>query len=264
MSDKTTELKKKSNSQEDPDEDKSGKMSFLEHLDELRKRLVHIAAYLFGGFALCLFFSKPIYNFIAKPLTEILPNEKLIFTKLTAPFTLYMKVAFLGGIFLTIPLTLYEVWKFIAPGLYRKEKRYVIPFLFSSVVLFLAGASFCYYFVLQRAYGFLINLGSSFDAMIDIKEYLDLTNMMILGFGIIFEMPVLAGFLSMFGLISAKFLLKKFKYAILLITILAAVISPTPDALNLIVWMIPMIVLYVVSIGVAALFDFRRRKRESA
>jgi len=262
MSDKTTELEQKSKSTE-PEETVSGKMSFLEHLDELRKRLVHVAVYLFGGFVICLFFSKPIYDFISLPLTEILPNEKLIFTKLTSPFTLYMKVAFLGGIFLTIPLTLYEVWKFIAPGLYRNEKRYVVPFLFFSVVLFLLGASFCYTMVLPRAYGFLINLGRSFDAMIDIKEYLDLTNMMLLGFGIIFEMPVLSAFLSMFGLISAKFLLKKFKYAILCIVILAAVISPTPDALNLIVWTIPMIVLYIISIGVAAVFDFRRKKKES-
>jgi len=262
MSKNTTELEKKSATTK-PEEDESGKMSFLEHLDELRKRLVHIAAYLFGGFALCLFFSKPIYDFISRPLTQILPNEKLIFTKLTSPFTLYMKVAFLGGIFLTIPLTLYEVWKFIAPGLYRKEKRFVVPFLFFSVVLFILGAAFCYYLVLPRAYAFLINLGSSFDAMIDIKEYLDLTNMMLLGFGIMFEMPVLAAFLSMFGLVSARFLLRKFKYAILCITILAAVLSPTPDALNLIVWTVPMILLYVISIGVAALFEFRRKRKLS-
>lgn len=262
MSKKETELEKKSESIE-PEEDESGKMSFLEHLDELRKRLVHIAIYLFAGFAVCLFFSADIYDFISAPLRAVLPHEKLVFTKLTTPFTLYMKVAFLGGIFLTIPLTLYEVWKFIAPGLYKKEKRYVIPFLFFSVVLFLLGAAFCYTMVLGRAYAFLINLGKSFDALIEVKEYLDFTNMMILGFGLIFEMPVLAAFLSMFGLVNAKFLLKNFKYAILVITILAAVISPTPDALNLIVWMIPMIALYIVSIGVAALFD-RRRKKNNA
>jgi sec-independent protein translocase protein TatC len=263
MSKKATELEKKSESTE-PEEDESGKMSFLEHLDELRKRLVHIAIYLFVGFAVCLFFAPDIYDFLSAPLRAVLPHEKLVFTKLTTPFTLYMKVAFLGGIFLTIPLTLYEVWKFIAPGLYKKEKRYVIPFLFFSVLLFLLGAAFCYTMVLGRAYAFLINLGKSFDALIEVKEYLDFTNMMILGFGLIFEMPVLAAFLSMFGLVNAKFLLKNFKYAILIITILAAVISPTPDALNLIVWMIPMIALYIVSIGVAALFDMRRKKRNEA
>ena len=263
MSDVTTELEKKPELPE-PEEDGSGKMSFLEHLDELRKRLLHIAAYLFGGFVICLFFSKQIYDFISRPLTQVLPNEKLVFFKLTTPFTLYMKVAFLGGIFLTIPLTLYEVWKFIAPGLYKNEKRYVVPFLFFSVMLFVLGAAFCYTMVLQRAYSFLIMLGSSFDAMIEVKDYLDLTNMMILGFGVIFEMPVIAAFLSMFGLINAKFLIKKFKYAILCIVILAAVISPTPDALNLIVWTIPMIVLYIVSIGVAALFDRRRKKKNEA
>jgi sec-independent protein translocase protein TatC len=263
MSDKTTELKKKSDKQK-PAEDESGKMSFLEHLDELRKRLLHIAAYLIGGFAVCLFFSKPIYDFIAKPLTEILPNEKLIFFKLTTPFLLYMKVAFLGGIFLTIPLTLYEVWKFIAPGLYKKEKRFVIPFLFSSVLLFFAGGAFCYFFVLQNAYKFLINLGSSFNAMIEVKEYLDLTNMMILGFGLVFEMPILIAFLSLLGIVSAKFLLKNFKYAVLILVIIAALLSPTGDPVNLAIWSAPMILLYFVSIGVAFVIEKTKRKKQSA
>jgi sec-independent protein translocase protein TatC len=243
-------------------ENESGKMSFLEHLDELRRRLVHIIAYLAVGFVVSAFFSKTIYNFLALPMTKNLPQGiKLVYTTPTAPFTIYMKVAFLGAIFITIPLTLYEVWKFIAPGLYRKEKKYVVPFLVSSVFLFLTGAAFCYVIVLPTAYKFLLVLGSAFTPMIKIDEYLDLTNMMLLGFGLIFEMPVIAAFLSIFGLISANFLWNKFKYAIVIIVILAAVISPTGDAFNLMLWSAPMILLYFISIGVTALIGWNRKKK---
>jgi sec-independent protein translocase protein TatC len=243
-------------------EDESGKMSFLEHLDELRRRLVHTAIYLAIGFAACWSFREIIYNFLSAPITPFLPpNTKLAYTTPTAPFTLYMKVAFLGGIFLTIPLTLYEVWKFIAPGLYKKEKRYVIPFLFSSVLLFLSGAAFCYVIVLPAVYRFLINLGSAFTPVIKIDEYLTLTMRMILGFGMIFEMPVIVAFLSIFGLVTANFLWTKFKYAIILIFAAAALISPTGDAFNLIIWATPMVLLYIISIGIAAIFGRRRKAK---
>jgi sec-independent protein translocase protein TatC len=259
MSEVTPELEAEAPEKEQ--EHESGKMSFLEHLDELRKRLVHIAAYIAIGFFVCWFFHRQIYDFLAIPITKALPpNTKLVYTNVISVFTLYMKVAFMGGIFLTLPFTLFEVWRFIAPGLYRKEKRYVIPFLTSSMILFIAGASFCYYIVLPAAFKVLIEMGESFTPMIKIDEYLDLTDMMLLGFGLIFEMPVLAAFLSMFGLVSASFLWNKFKYAIVIIVILAAVISPTGDAFNLMLWSAPMILLYIISIAVAALFGWKRKK----
>jgi sec-independent protein translocase protein TatC len=243
-------------------ENESGKMSFLEHLDELRRRLIHIVAYIGIGFVTCWFFARPIYDFLARPLTRFLPaGQKLVFTNVLDAFTVYMKVAFVAGIFLTIPLTLYEVWKFIAPGLYRREKRYVVPFLFSSILLFLLGGAFCYYLVLPMAFRWLIMLGSSFMAMIKIDEYFDLVNMMLLGFGLVFEMPVIVAFLSMFGLISAKFLWDKFKYSIVIIVTVAAIISPTGDAFNLMIWSAPMILLYLLSIGVAAIFGRRRKAK---
>jgi sec-independent protein translocase protein TatC len=260
MSNTPAALEDKSNKPEP--ETESGKMSFLEHLDELRKRLVHVAIYISVGFFACWFFHQKIYDFLAIPFTKLLPpGEKLVYTSITAPFTLYMKVAFLGGIFLTIPFILFEVWKFIAPGLYKKEKRYVVPFLFFSIILFVSGAAFCYYVVLPAAFKFFINLGSSFRPMVTITEYLDFTNMMLLGFGAMFEMPVIAAFLSMFGLVTAGFLLRKFKFAIVAIVVLAAVLSPTGDALNLLMWTAPMVLLYVVSIGVAAIFGWRRKAR---
>jgi sec-independent protein translocase protein TatC len=243
-------------------ENESGKMSFLEHLDELRRRLVHIAIYIAVGFVACFYFAKPMYDFLSIPLTQFLPEgTKLAYTKPTDPFTLYMKVALLGGIFLTLPFTLYEVWKFISPGLYRKEKKYVVPFLVSSIVLFVGGAAFCYYIVLPTAYKFLLNLGSSFTPVIKVDEYLDLTNMMLLGFGLIFEMPVVVGFLSIFGLVSAGFLWNKFKYAMIAIIVLAAILSPTGDAFNLLIWSAPMVLLYIVSIGVAAILGWRRKAK---
>jgi sec-independent protein translocase protein TatC len=248
----------------DHEERESGKMSFLDHLDELRKRFVHIAIYLAVGFLACWFFAKRIYDFLAIPITRSLPpGVKLAYTNPTDPFTLYMKVALLAGVFLTLPLILYEVWKFIAPGLYRKEKKYVLPFLFSSILLFVSGSAFCYYIVLPPAFEFLIKLGSSFTPMIRIDEYLDLTNMMLLGFGAIFEMPVIVGFLSMFGLVTAGFLWKKFRYSLVIIVFLAAVISPTGDAFNLLLWSAPMILLYVISIGVAAILGWRRKRKIS-
>jgi len=248
----------------DPDieepEDETGKMTFLEHLDELRKRLVRIASFVGIGFLGAFYFHRAIYAFISRPMTEVLPpGTKMAFTNPTDPFTLYMKVSILAGIFVTAPFCLYEVWKFIAPGLYRKEKRYVFPFLVISILLFVGGGAFCYYIVLPQAYGFLLDMGKDFMPVIKVDEYLDLTNMMILGFGLIFEMPVIVAFLSIFGLVTAKFLLKQFKYAMILIVVAAAIISPTGDAFNLLIWAAPMVGLYVVSIGVAAIFGWRRR-----
>jgi sec-independent protein translocase protein TatC len=259
MSDSTAEQNK------EVGESESGKMSFLDHLDELRKRLVHVAIYLAVGFLASWYFAKPIYHFIALPITKSLPQgTKLVYTNPTDPFTLYMKVAFLAGIFLTLPLTLFEVWKFIAPGLYQKEKKYVIPFLLCSVILFVSGAAFCYLIILPSALKILLQLGSDFSPMIRIDEYLDLTNTMLLGFGAIFEMPVIVGFLSMFGLVTAGFLWKKFSYALVGIVALAAIISPTQDAFNLLLWSAPMVLLYIVSIGVAAILGWRRKRKIAA
>jgi sec-independent protein translocase protein TatC len=263
MTSNTTELEPEAGSPEPEEEDaESGKMTFLEHLDELRRRLVRIVAYLGVGFIACWVFSRRIYHFFTIPFLRWLnPGDKLVYTNPTDPFTLYMKVAFIAGIFLTAPFTLYEIWKFIAPGLYRKEKKYVVPFMASSVILFLLGGAFCYYVVLPQAYGFLINIGSDFKPMVTVNEYLDLTLMMILGFGLVFEMPVIVAFLSIFGLVTARFLWDKFRYSVVIIVVLAAILSPTGDAFNLMVWSAPMILLYIISIGVAWIFGVRRKAK---
>jgi len=262
MNGDTTELEPEAGSTEPEEEPDKAKMTFLEHLDELRKRLLRIITYVGIGFVASFFFARQIYNFISQPIKKVLPpGTSLAYTNPTDPFTIYIKVALIAGIFLTAPLCLYEVWKFIAPGLYRKEKKYVVPFMVSSVFLFLLGGSFCYWVVLPQAYGFLIGLGRDFMPVIRIDEYLDLTNTMLLGFGLVFEMPVIVAFLALFGLVSAHFLWSKFKYSIVIIVTLAAIISPTGDAFNLMIWAAPMIVLYIFSIGVAALFGWRRKRQ---
>jgi sec-independent protein translocase protein TatC len=259
MSD-ATELGNDAN--ENKPENESGKMSFLDHLDELRKRLVHIVAYLGIGFIVGLVLAKPVFKYFFLRLVNKIGID-LYGPHMMTAFTQYMKIAFLVGIFLTIPLTLYEVWKFIAPGLYRKEKKYVIPFIFSSVVLFLSGAAFCYIVVLPSSFQFLIDFGLNIGMkpLIMADTYIDTVNMMILGFGLIFEMPVIIAFLSLFGLVTANFLWTKFKYSIVIIVFLAAIISPTGDAYNLMLWSVPMVFLYVISIGVAFIFGRRRKAK---
>ena len=248
--------------------EESGKMSFLDHLDELRKRLIRIAAYIALGFFVGFYFADNLYNFLSAPviaeLERVGATGSMTFTNLTAPFMTSMRVALMASVFLTLPFTLFEVWKFISPGLYRREKKYVIPFILSSILLFVSGATFCYKIALPGAFGFLLEWGQKFKAatpMLKLDEYLDLVTTMILGFGLIFEMPVVVAFLSLFGLVSARFLWKKFDIALVGIVILAAVISPTTDAFNLLIWSAPMVVLYFISIGVAAIIGARRKKK---
>lgn len=241
------------------EEEAGAKMSFLEHLEELRRRIIHIVLYIGVGFLVCWFFRERIYDFLAKPIISALPTGKLIFTKPTEPFTLYMKVSLLASVFLTAPLIIFEIWLFISPGLYKRERRYSLPFIISSLILFVGGSFFAYRFILPPAYKFLLDFGSRFEPLIKIDEYFDLTITIVLGFGLIFEMPVVVAFLALFGLVTPGFLWRNFKYAILIIAIVAAVISPTGDAFNMLIYMTPMVVLYAVSIGVAWMFKKRNR-----
>ena len=243
-------------------------MSFLDHLDELRKRLIRIAIYLAIGFVAGFFFADELYNFLSVPLIAELErvDGEMTFTSLTSPFMVSMKVALIASVFLTLPFTFFEVWKFISPGLYRREKKYVIPFVSASVLLFISGATFCYTIALPGAYSFLIDWGAKFEAtrpMIRLDEYFSLVTTMLIGFGLIFEMPVIVAFLSLFGLVSARFLWKKFDIALVCIVILAAILSPTTDAFNLLLWSAPMVILYFISIGVAAVIGWRRKKKSS-
>ncbi len=230
-------------------------MSFLEHLEELRRRIIYCLIAVAVGFFACWAYAERIYGIMQAPIMTALRNngmaEKLVYLNPTEPFNLYLKVAALAGLFVTSPFVLYQVWLFISPGLYRHEKRYVMPFMFSTVALFLAGGIFGYKIVYPAALDFLISYGKQFQPMITIGEYTDLFLTIIIGMGLIFELPILVFFLSLMGIVSAGFMWRNFRYSILIIFIIAAIVTPTTDILNMCIFAAPMVALYALSIGIA-------------
>jgi sec-independent protein translocase protein TatC len=241
--------------EESKDRDPMPTMGFLDHLEELRRRLVYSIAAVAVGFFACWWKVEFIYDIMQKPIIDVLRangmSEKLVYLNPTEPFNLYLKIAALAGLFVTSPFVLYQVWMFISPGLYRHEKRYVVPFMVSTIALFLSGGFFGYKVVYPQALMFLVHFGRQFQPMITISEYTSLFLSIILGMGLIFEMPILIFFLALMGMITAKFMLKNFRYAILLIFIVAAIVTPTPDILNMCIFAAPMVALYAISIGIA-------------
>ena len=236
------------------------KMTFLEHLDELRKRILYATSAVALGFISSWLFREQLFTFLAIPITDVLQGP-LVFTRPTEPFSIYLKVSFVAGIFLASPIILLQLWLFIAPGLYRREKSYAVPFMVSSTSLFLLGGLFAYYIILPTALDFLINqFGRNFQPMVSAIEYFNFEVIIVIGMGVIFQLPVLVAFFSIFGLITPGFLWRNFRYAFLLIVIVAAVVSPTADILNLFLWSGPMVMLYMISIGVSWVFQRRRAK----
>jgi sec-independent protein translocase protein TatC len=238
-------------------------MGFLDHLEELRKRIIYSIISVAVGFGICWWKVERIYDIMQRPIIDALRAngmaEKLVYLNPTEPFNLYLKIAALAGLFLTSPFVLYQVWMFISPGLYRNEKRYVVPFMVSTISLFACGGYFGYKIVYPAALTFLINFGKQFQPMITIGEYTSLFLSIILGMGLIFEMPILVFFLSLMGIVSAGFMWKNFRYSILVIFIIAAIVTPTTDILNMCIFAAPMIALYAFSIGVAWLVHPKQR-----
>jgi sec-independent protein translocase protein TatC len=239
-------------------------MGFLDHLEELRRRIIYSVIAVAVGFFACWGYHEQIYAIMQKPIINALKAngmaEKLVYLNPTEPFNLYLKISALAGLFLTSPFVLYQVWMFISPGLYRNEKRYVVPFMTSTIALFSAGGLFGYKIVYPAALNFLIEFGKQFQPMITIKEYTDLFLAIILGMGLIFEMPILVFFLALMGIVSAGFMWKNFRYSILVIFVVAAIVTPTTDILNMCIFAAPMIALYVLSIGVAWLVHPKQRR----
>ena len=242
-------------------------MSFLEHLEELRRRIIYSLIGVGVGFVACWYYADRIFGLMQRPIMEALQRnhitEKLVYLNPTEPFNIYLKVGFLGGLFVASPFVLYQLWMFISPGLYRHEKRYVLPFMASTIFLFLAGGFFGYKSVYPAALDFLIGYGKQFQPMITIGEYTDLFLTIILGLGVIFELPILVFFLSLMGIVSARWMWRNLRYSILVIFIIAAVVTPTTDILNMCIFAAPMVALYVLSIGVAwMVHPSTRRRRE--
>ena len=242
-------------------------MGFLDHLEELRRRIIYSIVAVAVGFFLCWGYAEKIYGIMQRPIMEALRHnglaEKLVYLNPIEPFNLYLKVGALAGLFVASPFVLYQVWLFISPGLYRHEKRYVMPFMFSTVGLFLAGGYFGYKLVYPQALEFLIGYGKQFQPMITIGEYTDLFLTIIIGMGVIFEMPILVFFLSLMGIVTAGWMWRNLRYSILVIFIIAAILTPTTDILNMCIFAAPMVALYVVSIAIAWLVHPKQRKKRA-
>jgi sec-independent protein translocase protein TatC len=239
-------------------------MSLMEHLDELRKRIVHSAIYLAAGFAMCWAFRQHIVNFFQAPINKL--GIKLAYTHPMDPLNFDLQAALLGGAILASPFILYQVWLFIAPGLYQKERRFVVPFMSATVFLFLTGAALGYFYVLPNTLKILIfGFGRQFNPVVTIEEYTGFFLSIILGLGISFEMPILIFFLALFGIVSPKFLWKNIRYAILAVFLVAAIITPSPDPWTMCIYAAPMLLLYVIGIGVAWwVHPSRRKAKEKA
>jgi len=227
-------------------------MTFLEHLEDLRKRLFYSFVALFVGFVPGWIFSKELYEILARPVTQYLPEgTRLAFTTLTAPFMLYMKVAFLASLFFMSPFVFLQLWYFVAPGLYQKEKKYVVPFVLMTTFFFSLGAVFAYFIVFPWACRFFLTLGRDFQPVITVDQYFGFALKVLLGIALVFELPTLVFFLSKMGLVTARWMVRNFKYAVLLVFVVAAVITPTPDVITQSIVAIPMLALYGLSILIA-------------
>jgi sec-independent protein translocase protein TatC len=352
-----------SDTYEEQDEElEHGSMSFLDHLDELRRRLIRCAAFIFIAFVVCWILSDKIYNFLQVPVQAALvkaqiiqsdkfpdaallkladlPNDKKVVvtlgrdykigdtivqrgttvparvlrgedgsvqiviseawviddqtvldegfviprevyahtdlihspeTRLVTPtvqggFNLYIKVAFYSAIFFAVPFLLFQAWGFIAPGLYKHERKYALPFILMGTLFFLAGCAFAYYIAFPRAADFLLGVSAegNLRPLVSADEYFDLILTIMLGLGVVFEMPTLTFFLSRVGILSPQMMTKGWRYSFLIIIILAAVLSPTTDIPNLLVFAAPMLLLYGLSIGIAWFFYRKRKEREAA
>jgi len=235
------------------------KMSFLDHLEELRKRLIVSIIAIFVAFLICWNYANKIFAWIQEPLTKFLPpdDQKLAYTRLTEPFFLYMKVAFFAAIFVASPILMWQVWRFISPGLYKRERRYAAPFIIFATLFFVAGGYFGYRVILPGTCAFFVETGKQFKQMIKVDEYFSFASTIVLASGAVFETPILIFFLARLGIVTPHFLLQKSKYAIVLSFIIAAIVTPTPDMVTQSFLAVPMIALYFLGVGVAFLFGKR-------
>jgi sec-independent protein translocase protein TatC len=248
------------------DEEAGGRMSFFAHLDELRKRLINSLMAVGVGMLIGVSVSERVFGYIARPMIAALQSAhheaKLVYTNPTGAVSLIITLGLYLGLVIALPVVLQQLWVFIAPALYKHERRAVAGFVMASMGLFLCGVAFGYYIMLPYMLKFLISFKGPFEPLISINEYFDLILMVLLGLGLLFELPIVIFFLSLFGIVTPQFLWKNFRYAILIITIIAAIVTPTPDALTMLIFMAPMVLLYFAGIGVS--WMVLRRKQANA
>ena len=243
-----------------PDE----KASFMEHLEELRYRLIVCVVAVFVGAIGAFIFKEKIFDFLATPLLEALPPEdnQLIFTGLYEAFMVYLKASLFAGLLVAVPVILYQIWSFISPGLYAQERKSIAPFVIFSSICFLGGAIFGYYVVFPYGFQFFLGFaGEHIKPLPSMKEYLSFATRLLIAFGVIFELPIFIFFLSKVGIVQVSTLRKGRRYAIPLVFITAAVLTP-PDVVTQVLMALPLIVLYEVGIIVAVLFGQKKKQEE--
>ena len=244
-------------------EDDLQRMSLLEHLEEFRQRIFRSIIAVGIVFVVCWFFVREIADFLARPIYKALPEgSRLTFLGVTDPFIIYVKVAALMALFVASPLVLYQIWRFVAPGLYKKERRRAIPFIFFGSLFFIGGGAFAYYVAFPFAVNFLVGMGAAFQPMITVERYFRFLLYVILGLGLMFELPIIIFLLAQMGVVTPGFLIRKFRWAVLLIFIAAAFVTPTPDVVNLLMFALPTIVLYLLGVAAAALVLRSKKKDE--
>ena len=241
------------------------KQPFLSHLKELRDRLIICFIVLAITFIFAYFFKEKIFTFLMQPFVKVMPEKSsFIFTYVTEAFITYFKISLVVAVFISSPVILYEFWMFVAPGLYEKEKKYVLPFIFFGSLCFISGALFCYYVVLPTIYKFFVGYAGDFIIpMPDLKGYMNLTLKLLIIFGLIFELPLVAFYLGKAGIINHRMLSTKRRYAILGIFILSAIITP-PDISSQILMALPMWGLYELSIVITRFFGKKVPINETA
>ena len=247
------------------DSESGGKMSFLEHLDEFRKRLIRSLVAVVVGMGIAFLFLNPIWEFIMVPLTELLPaGAQLVYIEPAEAFLNNLKIALLAGIVIAAPAVMFQVWRFIAPGLYRNEKKFAIPFIVLTTVGFLAGAAFSHYVVFPLMWVYFAGFQNQYMTFTPrLASVFSFYFRMILAMGLVFQMPSLVFFMARMGLVTARFLVKNLKYAVLANFVIAAVITPGGDPMAQALIAGPMCLLYLLSIGIAWAFAKRRAPAEA-
>lgn len=255
------------------------KMPITEHLGDLRKRIIISVVALTVAFSICFYYSENIFSILTMPLHNILKislnkpyfvfeptnNQgiELFFFEPAEALWMHFKISFIAGFVLSTPVIFYQVWKFVSPGLLLKEKRYALPFVFATTFLFLSGALFCFIIILPFAMNFLLTYKTqNLKPMLSVGKYIDFCMKFILGFGAVFEMPVLLVFLTKIGIVTTGFLRKNRKYAVLISFVVAAVLTPTPDAFNQTLMAVPMIILYEIGIWASVLLNVKKKTDE--
>jgi sec-independent protein translocase protein TatC len=251
-----------------PDDEPAGAMTFFEHLTELRKRIINSLISIGIGAGIGWFVAPYFVTWITKPMLKALGDahldQKLVYTHPAGYLNLLITLSVYLGLVIASPWILYQIWLFVAPALYKHERKAITGFLFSTVLLFLSGIAFGYFVSMPYVLHFLISFQGPVVPLISINEYFDLILLVLLGLGLVFELPVLIFILSLFGIVTPKFLMDNFRYAILVIAILAAILTPTPDAMTMLVFMAVLVGLYFLGVGVSWLVVRRREKRLAA